>query len=63
MGTQGGGPPNKWAAFSTAGMKSPDELAQQLSNLFAQGFTGDPFNVPAPDNTTATWIAVPGYKK
>jgi hypothetical protein len=62
------GPPNKWSAFSTKDMRSPEEFAQQLSNLAAQGFTGPVVAVPDPTFLAGTshsisWVAVGGYKK
>jgi len=61
MSGSGGGPPNKYAAFSTKDMTSPDQYAQALSSLWAQGFNGEPVAVPSPQNDGSTWVAVGGY--
>ena len=61
MSGSGGGPPNKWAAFSTADMTRPEEFAQALSALWAQGFTGEVVTVPSPVNKDATWVAIGSY--
>lgn len=58
-------PPDRWTAFSTAGMTDPKQLADALSAAFEAGYEGEPIAVPDPStmNLSITWIAVPGYKK
>ena len=65
MSGSGGGPPNKWAAFTTKGMTGPDDFAQALSNLWAQGFNGEVKSVPSsiPGEDNVFWVAVAGYSK
>lgn len=54
MGTQGGGPPNKISYVETKHLSS-DEVANQLSILWQQGFQG-------PYVSVGTVIYVAGYK-
>jgi hypothetical protein len=58
----GGGPPDKWYAFSTEGMTSPGELAAELSEAAGNGYLGEVVTVPSPTGV-GTWVAVAGYKK
>jgi hypothetical protein len=59
------GPPDKWFAFSTLGLTSPEQLATKLSNLWLLGYDGPVVAVPAAPETgdAGWWIAVAGYDK
>jgi hypothetical protein len=59
----GGGPPDKWAVISTRNMTDPTQLADFLSESYADGYEGPVITVPDPTTTGSTWVAVAGYKK
>jgi len=54
------GIPNKWAGFTTNDVKSADEFAAKLSELYAQGYTG-PVVVVGATSHGGEWVAVAGY--
>jgi hypothetical protein len=54
------GPPNKWAGFTTNDVKSADEFAAKLSDLYQQGYTG-PVVVVQATSHSGEWVAVAGY--
>ena len=54
------GPPNKWAGFTTNDVKSADEFAAKLSDLYQQGYTG-PVVVVQATSHNGEWVAVAGY--
>lgn len=61
----GGGPPDKWTAFSTSGMTDPQQMADKLSEAYELGYEGPVITVssPVPGEPSSTWVAVAGYKK
>lgn len=59
MGTQGGGPPNKWTSFNVEGLSSAAVLIQ-LNALAAQGYTGAAVYVPCSDGN---FVFVGGYSE
>jgi hypothetical protein len=61
----GGGPPDKWTAFSTSDMNT-EELAEKLSEASAEGYQGQAIVVPVAhndDGSIVCFVAVAGYKK
>ena len=56
----GSGPPDKWIGFTTNDVKSADEFAAKLSDLYKQGYTG-PVVVVQATSHSGEWVAVAGY--
>jgi hypothetical protein len=56
------GPPTKWSGFTTNDVKSADEFAAKLSDLYALGYTG-PVVVVTATSHSGQWVAVAGYDK